>query len=60
MIDKKWIPPPEAFILDKYEQQIEDDVAQGLYVPISKEDFFSKLKSWAYHQKHKKISKQLA
>jgi hypothetical protein len=47
---KEWIPPPEAFILDKYEQQIENDVAKDLYIPISKEEFFLKLKSWEYHK----------
>lgn len=45
MIDKNRSPPPGAFILDEYEQQIKNDVAKGLYVPISKEEFFLKLQS---------------
>jgi hypothetical protein len=44
-LKKQNTPSPEAFILDEYEQQIEDDIAKGLYVPISKEEFFSKLQS---------------
>ena len=54
MIDKKRSPPPSAFILDEYEQKIEDDIEKGLYVPISKEDFFLKLKNWAYTKQDKK------
>jgi hypothetical protein len=38
MIDKNRSPPPSAFILDKYEQQIEDDIEKGLYVPVSDDD----------------------
>ncbi|MBP6256505.1 hypothetical protein KA405_02015 [Patescibacteria group bacterium] len=38
MIDKNRSPPPEAFILDKYEQQIEDDIEKGHYVPVSDDD----------------------
>jgi hypothetical protein len=48
MIDKNRSPPPGAFILDKYEQQIEDDVAQGLYVPVSDDDVAYFLKTWKW------------
>ena len=38
MIDKNRSPPPGAFILNKYEQQIEDDIEKELYVPVSDDD----------------------
>ncbi len=48
MNSKTQFPPPEAFILDEYEQKIQNDMRKGLYVPVSDDDVAHFLKTWTW------------